>query len=175
MPEDTIPNEDPYKDKNPLPAIVAVVFLIAAVYGAFAQGQDPVSTPKIDDREVYTLPEPESLPLITEIPTLYESDEVRGRGFVSGKVGDSGLWLSDERHSRQVFGILATKWRTVRLTPGQSVLLIGKVYRSEGLQPISLEELDGDVISVLEQVETFIFIEHLQLVRDPAPSPTSGG
>ena len=97
---------------------------------------------------------------------------MRGRGFVSSKVGDSGLWLSDERHSRQVFGILGKKWRTIPMNPGQSVLLAGKVYRSEGLHPISLEELDSDAIAVLEQVEAFIFIEHLQLLDESAPSPT---
>lgn len=170
MPEDKIPNEDPYKDTSPLPAIVAVLFLIAAAYGAFSQGQDPVSTPKIDDREVYTLPDPESLPLITEIPTLYESEEVRGRGFIAGKVGNSGLWFSDGSRPRKVFGLLSKKWRSLRLQQGQEVLITGKVYRSEGLHPISLEELDGDAISVLEEVETFIFVEDLRLLDAPAPS-----
>jgi hypothetical protein len=166
MPKDTHEKGHPYRDKSPLPAVVAVIFLLAMVYGIFSEGWGSNETPRVDDRKAYGLSSRESLPVTNKIPTLYSSSSASGRATVADTVGERGLWLAGEEHQGKTFAILSNRLSDTDLEVGQSVHVEGQVYRCEGLNQISLSELSAQTVANLEEEDTFLYIEVLQ------PGPT---
>ena len=162
MPKDTRKDDHPYQDNSIFPVVLAVAFLIAVAYGAYATTWDSGNTPWVDDRQAYSLPEADSLPVIKEIPTLYSSGTISGQAVIAGRVGELGLWLADSEHPKQTFAILSKRLSEFPLKVGQSVMIQGQVYRSEGLNKISLDEVGGKVIATLEEEKAFIYVEDIK-------------
>ncbi len=170
MPEDTRRYKPPYSDKSVWPVLVAIAVLLVVAYAVFSDSPDSREqsrTSALDGREVYPLPSAGSLPLITEIPTLYSSEVVSGKAEVADTVGERGLWLADDEHQRRVFAILSESASEFSLKVGQSVQIEGQAYRREGLHKISSGQIDLPALNTLREQKVFIYIESLHLAASP--------